>query len=80
MFDNKAKFAANSRAIGQDFNAAIGYFRYEMQVHDSIRAFLAGDEYKTSREEKKVAKLKRQAEKDIHRTDYINFKPNKRGQ
>ena len=39
---------------------------------------LAGDEYKASREEKKVAKLRRQAAKNIHRTDYENFKPGKR--
>ncbi len=41
MFENKAKFAANSRAIDQDFNAIIGHFRYEKRVHDSIRASFA---------------------------------------
>ena len=40
MFENKAKFATNSRAIGKDFNAVIGHFRCERRVHDSIRASL----------------------------------------
>ena len=40
MFENKAKFAANSRAIRKNFNAVIGHLRYEMRVYDSIRASL----------------------------------------
>ena len=40
MFENKAEFAANSRAIGKDFNTVIGYFRCEKRVHDSIRGSL----------------------------------------
>ncbi len=27
MFENKVKFAANSRAIDKDFNTVIGHFR-----------------------------------------------------
>ena len=40
VFENKAKIAANSRAIGKDFNTVIGHFRYEMRVHDLIREAL----------------------------------------
>ncbi len=40
MLENKAKFAANSQAIGENFNAVIGHFRREKRVHDSIRGSL----------------------------------------
>ena len=32
MFENKAKFAANSGLIGKDFNVVIGHFRCEKRV------------------------------------------------